>query len=801
MVSRDLGDRGYYPRKKHAVQGKGDSKTNALNFFLLLVLAILFLMLLRESPLQDFLGNPQKTPLPLGDVSSTPSPSFPDGVSPSLSNTVFPTATASATVSVPTVTPSEQSARFLINLTLGPTDYKVGETVLRVFKNLFVTENAYRETLDISNVGGASVDFDVIDVIPGSFAITVRDANFAKPFEELDENSARTAYNLGEGENTIHGPNRLPVGNTTNAVLNLFLSGTGSENGEAEGVYAYLDLGFEQVEELPVELQGVFASFVSERLSAGSFEADDDEEAIQADLEDYAETLLINHKISKALGPELNYSNLTEITLTISESDTKRWFSIPLNERRYGEPLFKLEGDLRDVAQFDFVYNETLLNLSLDFSDVRRMCGKIPFDQVRGVLNYSFAAFLPELFNTVIIVRVVHNDVGSVFAGGSSCEDAAKVINEAKKHVGTPYKTVPNMPKTFSCAAFVWYSYKTSGAYSFPKTLLAKGLLNMAKKVGKEVSFEELQPADLMFCFNTYCASYCCPNCKNHVTHAALYLGDGMAIHSGDPVKIVPASRVCRGKGGGRFATAVRVLNCDSNATGDEDAEESVNASVVDEAAQKTKIVSDIEKECADGGELGAEFLEYWKSEIEGQDKPLPSACYDSAMNALLDSYMKSNGLYDKGFDKELVLAIMATESSCNHNTGNKQGIMQVVACGNKGGCSLEENIDLGTKHLAGDFDALKSKGITGGGAIPTLITFSYNRGKGTQAKAVSLYLGGMDLKEAMKQACYYYYDKGSYGGCGGFGKTQCCTGSGLGVGYPKRVAKFYSYAVKNKQS
>jgi len=160
----------------------------------------------------------------------------------------------------------------------------------------------------------------------------------------------------------------------------------------------------------------------------------------------------------------------------------------------------------------------------------------------------------------------------------------------------------------------------------------------------------------------------------------------------------------------------------------------------------------------------------------------------------LVDEYMNKNGLYARGFDILLVLSLMRTESSCRHDWENNQGLMQVVECGRRGGCSIEENIDLGTKHLAGDFNLVSGTGLSMSDKV-TIFLFSYNRGKGTAQRALDNMENGMEINDAMKEACFYYYDQGEYGGCSGFNKEACCTGSGLGMNYPKKILETFYYS------
>jgi len=111
----------------------------------------------------------------------------------------------------------------------------------------------------------------------------------------------------------------------------------------------------------------------------------------------------------------------------------------------------------------------------------------------------------------------------------------------------------------------------------------------------------------------------------------------------------------------------------------------------------------------------------------------LASACpqYDT----LFEKYIEQNNAQNI-LTKAIVGGVAKTESNCNHDQPNKAGLLQVYECISRGGCSLEENINLGVKHLEGDYKLIASKGITGKDAW-TLVFFSYNRGKPTADLAI----------------------------------------------------------------
>lgn len=93
---------------------------------------------------------------------------------------------------------------------------------------------------------------------------------------------------------------------------------------------------------------------------------------------------------------------------------------------------------------------------------------------------------------------------------------ANKLIAEAHKVIGTPYRAGGTTPKGFDCSGFVSYTYKKVSV-SLPRSSEA-----MYKK-GKPVSLKQLAPGDLLF-FKT--------SKHKGISHVAIYIGNGRMIHA-----------------------------------------------------------------------------------------------------------------------------------------------------------------------------------------------------------------------------------------------------------------------------
>lgn len=115
--------------------------------------------------------------------------------------------------------------------------------------------------------------------------------------------------------------------------------------------------------------------------------------------------------------------------------------------------------------------------------------------------------------------------VSGGFAGAAkTSEEFAAIILEAEKYLGYPYVFGGKTPSTsFDCSGFVSWVYTHSGVKTISAD--AQGLYNACTPI----SGDQIKEGDLIFFQNTY-------DTPNTVTHVAIYVGDGMMLHAGNPI-------------------------------------------------------------------------------------------------------------------------------------------------------------------------------------------------------------------------------------------------------------------------
>ena len=128
----------------------------------------------------------------------------------------------------------------------------------------------------------------------------------------------------------------------------------------------------------------------------------------------------------------------------------------------------------------------------------------LPADGVVGQSTYH--ALTGHDMRQPVLYRCADNSIGT-------SGQAAAVMREAQKYVGTPYRFGGAAPGGFDCSGFTSYVYSKNGIY-LPRSADAQ------YEVGTFVSMQSLKPGDLVF-FSTYAPG---------VSHSGIYVGNGNFI-------------------------------------------------------------------------------------------------------------------------------------------------------------------------------------------------------------------------------------------------------------------------------
>ena len=556
MVKRDLGTRGYYSRPQQRREERRDSLVGALA---LVILFVFFLLLFQKG----YISLPGGENGGLVEPTEPVSPGLQRNATPSAPPTVSPTPYANAT---PYAGSNASVSRYLYNVTIGPYNISISNTTIQVTKYAWANESNYSEKIVVENVGKNGADFFLVDVVPESFNLSVDQVDFFDPeFETVSPLVASFSRTLAAGEKTIQGPDNAPVYKAHEPMATFFISSKASdEAGNVETIYdlysdePYVDLTKHASEILSFD-PGDYDYAEGSLPDAQEFF---DERAFQHDI-----TNQIGRPIPGPRGRTYNYSNLTQITIYVSENKPVKKFSIPL-AGTYETILFKFEKNLTNYAEVTAVSNGTSMIFTFNFSRTALECGKFPFEELNDILNFTLPG-AQKFYTPRVTVIAMHNDLGDYSLPQTSCADVDKVLKEARKHVGKPYIfSCPNPPTTFSCACFVVWNYKHSVMPGILDTAHSATLYSwLVERKYKQIKDpKDLKPGDILFFITPRGIR---AGNLHGIGHSAIYYGDGKIIHAqGSATGVVVTPYY------GNLHAGVRVIDCDNpGASGDSEAE------------------------------------------------------------------------------------------------------------------------------------------------------------------------------------------------------------------------------------
>jgi hypothetical protein len=170
--------------------------------------------------------------------------------------------------------------------------------------------------------------------------------------------------------------------------------------------------------------------------------------------------------------------------------------------------------------------NVTLTNKGLDAVLRSRMTEK---EQEQYDLYNTYYGNRDYLFDTNTLLYTGSGSDGfgyDIPSEALSDKKFANMIQEAEKYLGYPYVWGGASPSTsFDCSGFVCWVINNCGNGWNVGRLTAEGL----RSACSYVSPSEAKPGDLIFFQKTYNTS--------GASHVGIYVGNGMMIHCGSPIK------------------------------------------------------------------------------------------------------------------------------------------------------------------------------------------------------------------------------------------------------------------------
>ena len=218
---------------------------------------------------------------------------------------------------------------------------------------------------------------------------------------------------------------------------------------------------------------------------------------------------------------ELTFDSVVE-TRYRTETKTR---TVTRTDPETGE-TYEEEEEYEEEVPYDYyILNVTLDNKGL--ANILLSAGLTDDQMMRYGLLMQTLGNKPEIFGdnpyAIAIQDVLHYDIpGEALTD----EKFRKMITEAEKYLGYPYVWGGSSPSTsFDCSGFVSWVINHCGNGWNVGRLTADGLKNICAIIPRS----EAKPGDLIFFQGTYNTT--------GASHVAIYVGDGMMIHCGNPIQ------------------------------------------------------------------------------------------------------------------------------------------------------------------------------------------------------------------------------------------------------------------------
>ena len=218
---------------------------------------------------------------------------------------------------------------------------------------------------------------------------------------------------------------------------------------------------------------------------------------------------------------ELTFDSIVE-TRYRTETKTR---TVTRTDPETGE-TYEEEEEYEEEVPYDYyILNVTLDNKGL--AHILLSAGLTDDQMMRYGLLMQTLGNKPEIFGdnpyAIAIQDVLHYDIP-----GEALTDERfrRMITEAEKYLGYPYVWGGSSPSTsFDCSGFVSWVINHCGNGWNVGRLTADGLKNICAIIPRS----EARPGDLIFFQGTYNTT--------GASHVAIYVGDGMMIHCGNPIQ------------------------------------------------------------------------------------------------------------------------------------------------------------------------------------------------------------------------------------------------------------------------
>ena len=243
----------------------------------------------------------------------------------------------------------------------------------------------------------------------------------------------------------------------------------------------------------------------------------------------------LDEKVSSLEDKSNEIAKLTEETNKVLESFKEKKSEQETLIAQAQAEQSKFDEEFLSVAERSLVnYQLEVLGSSNDITELKDAISQLR--NIRDNQPLKSPIVIEEVNNAIENAKVKVEDLeaqqaaasinanrGQISVSGSSSASGNAIVSYAYQFIGTPYVYGATGPNSFDCSGFTSYVYRNAAGIEITRTTYSQ------IGVGTPVSYNELQPGDLVF---TYGAD-----------HVGIYVGGGQYIHApqpGERVKVSP---------------------------------------------------------------------------------------------------------------------------------------------------------------------------------------------------------------------------------------------------------------------
>ncbi|MGG7144675.1 NlpC/P60 family protein [Clostridium nigeriense] len=231
----------------------------------------------------------------------------------------------------------------------------------------------------------------------------------------------------------------------------------------------------------------------------------------------------INDETNKTLAEFEAKKNEQEDLIAQAQAEQEKFDAeyLSVSERSLVESQIETLGSSSDISEL-----KSAINQLISIRDNQPLKSPTVIEEVNNAIE-SGTARIEDLQAQAAISDTTNSSNNSTITPnrGQTSSSGNAIVDYAYTLMGTPYVYGATGPNSFDCSGFTSYVYRNAAGIEITRTTYSQ------LGVGTSVSYNELQPGDLVFTYGS--------------DHVGIYVGNGQYIHApqpGESVKVSPVT-------------------------------------------------------------------------------------------------------------------------------------------------------------------------------------------------------------------------------------------------------------------